>query len=174
MRIRLVILAPLMAASLACAGASSSSSPTPGTAMASRNAGCELRAQDSTFLAAGIVYRACAVDERTKLAMAQPRIDPPRGGASSAPQSGCYAATYEFVVDTLGRPVESTIRSTRISGADFAASVRAVIPTLRFTPARREGVKVQQITEFGQMVSVTVTRSGSSTPSNNAARATRC
>ena len=50
---------------------------------------------------------------------------------------------YLFVVDTAGLVEVSTMRLLSASHPDFAASVRQVLPSVRFRPAEHEGKRVR-------------------------------
>lgn len=125
-----------------------------------RRADCALRSQDSVFLARGVVYRDCAVDVRARL------VTPVRADFSP-PRPACYSVTMEFVVDTAGVVDTRSARVTRTTDNAFAESVSLTLPRLRFHPALRDGIKVNQIVSHGAMMSSIVVRvpAGSPPPS---------
>jgi protein TonB len=51
----------------------------------------------------------------------------------------------QFVVDTTGRVIESSIRLPKSDHEQFAGSVRATLPRMRFLPAEANGRKVSQL-----------------------------
>jgi protein TonB len=53
-----------------------------------------------------------------------------------------------FVVDTAGRVEPASVRIVSSTHPLFASAVRAILPTLRFTPARARGTKVRQLVEL--------------------------
>jgi len=59
--------------------------------------------------------------------------------------SGCVLV--QFVVDTIGRADMSTFRVLKASHSEFAQAVRVGLPTVRFRPAERHGLKVRQVVE---------------------------
>jgi hypothetical protein len=120
-----------IAAAAACASAG-------GRAERSR---CPLTSRDSTYLVRGPVYRDCAVDEKARLTTtnARPDFQPTR------PESGCFAAEVEFVVDTAGIPEIETARVIRANSSSFGDAVLAMVRSLRYTPARIAGAPVRQI-----------------------------
>jgi periplasmic protein TonB len=50
-----------------------------------------------------------------------------------------------FVVDTTGYVIPGTIKIIKSTNAAFAGSVRDALPSMRFTPAERQGKKVRQL-----------------------------
>jgi protein TonB len=62
---------------------------------------------------------------------------------SSAGVTGGVMA--EFVVDTLGRIEPNSIRLLTVDHPQFGASVRTVLPRLKFIPAEVQGRKVRQL-----------------------------
>lgn len=128
--------------------------------MGGRKSSCPLQAQDSVYLAAGPVYRDCAVDRK-----AEPTAHP-RPAFTPNPAQSCYSAEVEFVVDATGVPEPGTAHVVRSNSRDFAEALTAVVPQLRFQPAMRDGIAVRQIVEFMQMAATgsAVTPLGSSLP----------
>lgn len=53
----------------------------------------------------------------------------------------------QFVVDTLGEPDMATFKVLRTPHAEFTASVRSTLPSLRFTPAEVGNRKVRQLVQ---------------------------
>jgi TonB family protein len=56
-----------------------------------------------------------------------------------------------FQVDTMGRPVPSSISVVRSSDALFTAATLKVIPGLRFEPARSGGADAKPVTDVVQI-----------------------
>lgn len=64
-------------------------------------------------------------------------------------ESGVEGATLvRFVVDTLGRVEQGTVRVVESTHPAFALAVQAVLPQMRFAPARIGDRKVRQLVEF--------------------------
>ena len=130
----------------ACAG---------GGARAERAAeGCDLRPGDVVFAQIGPVYRDCAVDRRVRTLSRGVMVD------FRPDRVGCYSATVEFVVDTLGFPEVGTARVVRSTDPAFAQSAVAMLSRLKYEPARRGGMPVRQITTIEPKVSMVVASSG--------------
>jgi hypothetical protein len=81
------------------------------------------------------------VDERATVtaANARPDFQPMRS------ENGCFTAEVEFVVDTLGVPEQGTQRLVRATTPAFGDAVLAIVPSLRYQPARLAGARVRQI-----------------------------
>lgn len=58
------------------------------------------------------------------------------------------ATLVRFVVDTLGRVEQGTVRMIESTHPAFALAVQAVLPQMRFSPARVGEKKVRQLVEF--------------------------
>lgn len=132
--------------------------------------GCGLRPQDSTFAAAGPVYRDCAVKTKARLVTKDihPDFRPTTRG------NDCYSADLEYVVNARGEPETATARIVRTNNQGFAESVLSILPRWKFEPAKLDGVPVRQIVANHQamMTRVIVVPVGS-TPSAAAAAAGR-
>lgn len=152
-----------LGATLIVVGGCSSARPAQGApddlaeASEVRRNDCALRAQDTVFVARGVVYRDCAVDVKARVLS---RITPDY----SATPGGCASAMLEFVVDTAGRADVATARVVRSNNALFAESVMRTISQVRFAPATRDGVKVQQILVYGLTSSSVVVRVSAGSP----------
>lgn len=93
------------------------------------------------------VYRDCHVERKAHVLRQNnsgpvPVFTPAKDGPS------CYRATFEFVVDTLGRPEVGTVRRVAATDAVYGTAMEAAIPSLFFEPARLHGVAVRQIVKF--------------------------
>jgi hypothetical protein len=121
------------------------------TGTAARHEDCPLSPADSTYLMRGAVYRDCAVDEKARLLTTNlhPDFRPP------TEPTGCFAAEVEFVVDTAGVPEPGSTRLVRETTREFGDAVVALVPRLRFTPARLGGSLVRQIVEMRRAVTTT-------------------
>ena len=66
----------------------------------------------------------------------------------------CFVALIEVVVDTLGRPELRTARLVRASDPSYGAAAFAIVPGLRFEPARLGNRRVRQIFELREVLLV--------------------
>ena len=108
---------------------------------------------DSLWLAAGPVYRDCEVDRKAELRGNAPRLNytPPLDGPR------CRQVELEFVVDTLGQPELSTLRTRSANAPSFEDAVREVVPSLHYLPARLADRPVRQLVVYKEgIVSVIV------------------
>ena len=96
---------------------------------------------DSVELAGGMVYRDCDVDKPAKLRSNEPRIAF-RPQTSGIPRSRCYAAEFQFVVDTLGDVELPTVRPNPSNDRDLESAIVAEWTRLKFQPARLAQVAV--------------------------------
>ena len=81
------------------------------------------------------------VDEPTQMIPGNPRLRPSQAMLEEGrPQSAVLA----FVVDTTGRIDPCTVEVRAATHPDFRDAILAVVPRLRFTPARRGGQLVRQ------------------------------
>ena len=129
---------------------------------AAHHESCGLRASDSTFAAAGPVYRDCGVDKKAEPINPSARID------FRAPQVGnyCYSADVEFVVNQAGIPESKTVRIVHASEQVFGQAVLDAVSGWRYRPAIKDGRPVRQIVEERRaaQTAVVVVRSGSGPP----------
>lgn len=162
---RLSFLA-LIAFAAACASGGSSSGSGPGQAGAPRRSSsrddpnCPSQI-DSAYLRRGPVYRGCDLKDRARLreTAVRPDYQPSRG-------EGCLNAEFEFVVGRDGTPEAETARLVRTNNSRFAESLRQLIPTLRYAPAKRDGDPVRQIVRWNYTIVAvaTTSRSGGTPP----------
>lgn len=96
------------------------------------------------------VYRECHVDRKAKPRGSAPRMD--FTPSSSGPS--CYRATFEFVVDTIGRPELATVRRVSTTDETFGRAAESIIGGLVFEPARLGGVPVRQVTKYESTAAV--------------------
>lgn len=157
----ILLLATLGA--LACASA--------GGAAAQRSA-CGLRPSDSSFAAAGHVYRDCGVDTKAQAVNPSARIDfqPSTRGVTN-----CYSAEVEFVVNAAGFPEVSTARVVRANDPSFGEAVLAAVRTWRYQPAIKNGQPVRQIVDERRaaQTAVVVVPAGGAVPTRPPANAPR-
>jgi hypothetical protein len=154
-RAGVALTAVVATALLATACASASGSASGGASHSeARHAACQLRRQDSLFLAVGPVYRDCAVDRQASLqgAAINPQFQP------TSMALNCYVAEVEFVVTAAGQPEANTVRVTRTNDRAFGDAVRDIVPRLRYEPAMRDGVAVRQIVLEKRMVQTAIVR----------------
>ena len=106
-----------------------------------RGAACDRSDQDTTRYLHSPLYRACAVTLSAQRIANDMRPE----YSQSARTQNCYFAFVELAVDTLGRPELRTARLVRANDPAFGAEVLALVPGLRFQPARLGGRRVRQI-----------------------------
>ena len=116
---------------------------------------CALRPQDSTFMAAGTVYRDCAVKSKAVLLTTSihPEFYPSTQGTRG---DGCYSADLEFVVDAKGMVETKTARVVRTNSQALAEAVLSILPQWRFQPARLNDEPVRQIMSHRRVVKTMV------------------
>lgn len=109
-----------------------------------RGHACDRSDQDTTHYLHAPLYRACAVTVAAR-----------RVGNDMRPEfwptgrdRSCFTAVIEVVVDTLGRPELRSTRLVRASDPGYGAAVLAIVPGLRFEPARLGGRPVRQLFEL--------------------------
>lgn len=117
---------------LACASSSTTAN--------ARRADCDVRPEDSVFVATGPAFRDCGVDQRATLTTKEVRPDYQASGPD-----GCSSADLEYVVSTDGGVELGSARVVRASDDAFAQAALLMLPKLRFQPATRDGVPVRMI-----------------------------
>ena len=125
MQMRSLVFGGLLAASLACARASTGAN---GTAPAEPV--CAVLGDSSSPEG----YFEFQVDRPVRLE---------HHGSASAPASGRIIA--KFVVDTAGRPVVESFKVVMTASAALIAPAQAVMAGSRYRPALRRGCRVNQI-----------------------------
>lgn len=115
--------------------------------------GCQ--AVDSSFALGSPVYTECGVERpaATRGRQPAPAFSP------RAPHKECYSVVVTVVVDESGSTVPETARVARTNDTEFARSVLDVLPSWRYTPAQKEGMRVKQVVEIRETVAVRVVRS---------------
>ena len=84
--------------------------------------------------------RTCPGAVPAGLPQKQPSLRPPR-------DAGGGMVVLRFVIDTSGRPVDSTVKVMLSSGPQFTESVHQMFRTVRYRPARCAGKPVPQLVE---------------------------
>ena len=91
--------------------------------------------------ASAATFTEAEVDQPTQMVPGNPRLRPSQAMLEAwQPQSAVLA----FVVDTTGRIDPCTVEVRAATHPDFRDAILAVVPRLRFTPARRGGQLVRQ------------------------------
>jgi len=115
-----------------------------------RGAACDRSDQDTTHYLHSPLYRACAVTLVAQRIANDMRPELSQTGRSQ----NCYFALVELAVDTLGRPELRTARLVRANDPGFGAEVLALVPGLRFQPARLGGRRVRQVYQLREVFRV--------------------
>jgi hypothetical protein len=115
-----------------------------------RGHACDRSDQDTTHYLHLPLYRACAVTVAAQRVANDLRPDFYPGGRDRS----CFTAFLEVAVDTLGRPEMRFVRLVRASDPGFGAAILAVVPGLRFEPARLGDRRVRQIYEMHEQLLV--------------------
>ena len=115
-----------------------------------RGRACDRSDQDTTHYLHVPLYRACAVTVAARRIANDLRPD----FMPSGRDRNCFAALIEVVVDTLGRPEVRTARLVRASDPSYGAAAFAIVPGLRFEPARLGDRRVRQIFELREVLLV--------------------
>jgi hypothetical protein len=109
---------------------------------------CDHADQDTSHYLHTPLYRACAVSVKA-LAIAndvRPEYRP------SGRDRSCFSAIIQVAVDTAGLPESRTARVVRASDPGFAAAVLAIVPAMRFEPARLGEHRVRQLFELREVM----------------------
>lgn len=125
---------------------------------------CRSAPVDSMFLGAGPVYGACEVD-RQAMPIGRPAfVSLPGSRMPSGPMPTCERADVEFVVDAQGIARADRIRTVRSNSIELLQALRDAVPTMRFTPALKDGQPVAQVFRYGTIRTASVVRSAGSPP----------
>ena len=116
---------------------------------------CDHEDQDTSHYLHTPLYRACAVSVKARAIANDVR---PEFRATGRDRS-CYAAVIQVAVDTLGLPEGRTARVVRSTDPGFAAAVLAIVPALRFEPARLGERRVRQLFELREVMVIRQGRS---------------
>jgi len=109
---------------------------------------CDHGDQDTSHYLHTPLYRACAVSVRARPIANDVR---PEFRATGRDRS-CFSAVIQVAVDTVGFPEGRTARVVRATDPGFAAAVLAIIPALRFEPARLGERRVRQLFELREVM----------------------
>ena len=134
---------------------------------------CDRSDQDTVRYLHLPLYRSCAVTVAARRIASDMR---PEFFPASRDRS-CFSALIEFAVDTLGRPEVRTARLVRASDPSYGAAAMAIVPGLRFEPARLGGRRVRQIYELREVLLIRrgdgLERSGRSREASSGTRGVR-
>jgi uncharacterized membrane protein YgcG len=127
--------------------------PDDGTvvlASMTRGPACDRSDQDTSRFMHLPLYRACAVSVKARVVTndVRPEFRP------SARDRSCYSATIDVAVDTAGRPEIRTARVVRTTDPMYGHAVLAILPALRFEPARLGGRPVRQLHQLREVLVV--------------------
>ena len=113
-----------------------------------RGRACDRSDQDTSRYLHLPLYRTCAVTvaARRVASDVRPEFWP------TARDRSCFTAIVEVAVDTLGRPEPRTARLVRATDPGYAAAVLAIVPALRFEPARLGDRRVRQLYELREVL----------------------
>jgi len=117
-----------------------------GTPLAHR--ACDHGDQDTSHYLHTPLYRACAVSVKARPIANDVR---PEFRATGRDRS-CFSAVIQVAVDTAGLPEGRTARVVRATDPGFAAAVLAIVPALRFEPARLGERRVRQLFELREVM----------------------
>ena len=113
-----------------------------------RGHACDRADQDTSRYLHLPLYRPCAVSVAARRVASDVRPEYLPTGRDRS----CFVAVVEVAVDTLGRPEPRTARLVRATDPGYAAAVLAIVPALRFQPARMAGRPVRQIYELREVL----------------------
>ena len=116
---------------------------------------CDHGDQDTTHYLHTPLYRACAVSVKARPIANAVRPDFRPTGRDRT----CFSAVIQVAVDTAGFPEGRTARVVRATDPGFAAAVIAIIPAMRFEPARLGGRRVRQLFELREVMVIRQGRS---------------
>ena len=109
---------------------------------------CDRSDQDTTRYLHLPLYRACAVSVAARRIPSDLRPD----FFPASRERSCFAALIVFAVDTLGRPEVRTARLVRATDPSFGAAAMAIVPGLRFEPARLGNRPVRQLYDLREVL----------------------
>ena len=110
---------------------------------------------DSSWFGGGAVYRDCEVDKKAQLRGGEPRLDM-NPSLGNLPSSGCMRSELEFVIDTTGQPVPTTVRPKPGNNRDLQEAMITQLTELRYTPARIGERAVRQIVSWKRVTTFTI------------------
>lgn len=120
------------------------------------------------------IYLPCQVDREARETRNKAVLNWQPAPGEVQPTS-CFRVEIRFVVGADGLPEPATVSLVSTNNSGFGAAFVALVPDLRYTPARIDGRPVRQVVTFKESVGVRVIIDtgigiGSTTPS----RSTRC
>jgi hypothetical protein len=118
--------------------------------------GCDHADQDTTHYLHTPLYRACAVSVKARPITNDVRPEYRPTGRDRS----CFSAVIQMAVDTAGFPESRTVRVVRATDPSFAAAVLAIVPAMRFEPARLGERRVRQLFELREVMVIRQGRSG--------------
>ena len=109
---------------------------------------CDHADQDTSDYLHTPLYRACAVSVKARAIAndVRPEYSP------SGRDRSCFSAIIQVAVDTVGLPESRTARVVRASDPGFATAVLAIVPAMRFEPARLGARPVRQLFELREVL----------------------
>lgn len=116
---------------------------------------CDQADQDTSHYLHTPLYRACAVSVKARPIANDAR---PEFRATGRDRS-CFSAVVQVAVDTAGLPESRTAHVVRATDPGFAAAVLAIVPALRFEPARLGERRVRQVFELREVMVIRQGRS---------------
>jgi hypothetical protein len=116
---------------------------------------CDHGDQDTSHYLHTPLFRACAVSLKARPIANDVR---PEFRATGRDRS-CFSAVIQVAVDTAGYPESRTARVVRATDPGFAAAVLAIVPALRFEPARLGERRVRQLFELREVMVIRQGRS---------------
>ena len=116
---------------------------------------CDHADQDTSHYLHTPLYRACAVSVKARAIANDVRPEYRPSGRDRS----CFSAVIQVAVDTAGFPESRTARVIRASDPGFAAAVLAVVPAMRFEPARLGERRVRQLFELREVMVIRQGRS---------------
>ncbi len=126
------------------------------------------------------VYRECHVERRARLRNSSPK---PQFAAALGMASSCYRATFEFVVDTAGKPELATVRRVSSTDQAYGDAVEATLRELLYEPAQLAKTRVRQVVRYNSQLTSAqplsasgeiVGRASVSAPTGRAAQSPNC
>jgi hypothetical protein len=109
---------------------------------------CDHADQDTSHYLHTPLYRACAVSVKARPIANDVRPDFRPSGRDRS----CFAAVIQVAVDSAGFPESRTARVVRATDPGFAVAVLAIVPAMRFEPARLGERRVRQIFDLREVM----------------------
>ena len=116
---------------------------------------CDHADQDTSHYLHTPLSRACAVSVKARPIANDVR---PEFRATGRDRS-CFSAVVQVAVDTAGLPEGRTARVVRATDPGFGAAVLAIVPAMRFEPARLGERHVRQLFELREVMVIRQGRS---------------